>query len=438
MDKHTTQTAPAARGVALHILQRVDEGAFSDQLLEQLGQNGLTAKDQALVREIVLGTLRWRRRIDSVLNTYLDQPLDRLPGVTLTLLRLSTYQLRHLDRVPAYAVVSEAVDLARQRDSKRARLVNAVLRGIADRRKPEPSSTSSDSDGTRLALSQSFPQWLVNRWVDRYGIDRSTVALEAMNARQPVSIRVCQSNATAIQLNDELSSNGFEPRPHPDLPDLFYVDHASDLFATQAFSNGWFIAQGPSAARIIDSASIRPGHTVLDVCAAPGGKACVAAVQTGPTGTVLATDRSVRRLRRLTHNVRRLRQNVRIVCADDAQLPTHVCFDRVLVDVPCTGLGTIGRHPEIKWKRTLKDLEALPRQQSRILRFAAERVKMDGLLVYSTCTTEPEENEHVIRHFLDQDDRFRIVPFGEAEFLALFPERPGDDGGFAAKLARIR
>ncbi len=437
MDEKLPKQALTARGEALDILLQIEGGAFSDRLLESLESGPLSLKDRSLVREIVLGTLRWRRRIDAVLTTYLTQPLDRLPSATLALLRLSTYQLRHLDRVPAYAVVSEAVELAHQHDPHRAKVVNAVLRGIADHRKGETGVDPSPTGSKQLALAQSFPHWLVDRWVARFGVDRTRVALEAMNARQPLTIRIRSTGNAIDHVIHQLTREGFAPSPHDRVPDLLYIAQPAGLFDTQCYRDGGFIAQGPAAAQIIDFAAIDSGHSVLDVCAAPGGKTCVAADRAGTTGTVVAVDRSPDRLRRLVSNVTRLELNVLIAAADGNNLPFANRFDRVIVDAPCSGFGTIGKHPEIKWHRTVKDLENLPGFQSSILDSAAKHVKVGGILLYSTCTTEPEENEHVIRNFLSRHEEFQIIPTSDQDFLRLLPERPGDDGGFAAKMTRI-
>ena len=433
MDIRPDRSSPTARQTALDLLLRIEKGAFSDHLLESLDATAMNEKDRALVREIVLGTLRWRRPIDALLSVYLTQPLGRLPLPTLTLLRFSAYQLRHLDRVPDYAVVSEAVDLATHRDRKRAGVVNAVLRGIADLRKPEPHDPDA-SPIQQLALAQSAPQWLVERWVARYGIDRANTALTALNARQPVTLRMFGSTEPIIE---ELARNGIPYRSHPTLENLLYVDRPAGLFDTRAFESGAFIIQGPAAARMVDFADIHEGHSVLDVCAAPGGKTCVAAHRAGPRGKVVAVDRSALRLRRLIENTNRLGLQARIVAADATRLPLTGRYDRVIVDAPCSGLGTIGKHPEIKWQRGPKDLLALSRVQSEIIEAAADRVRADGVLLYSTCTTEPEENEAVIQDFLDRNPRFQPDPDAESAFLNLLPEHPGDEGGFAARLRRI-
>lgn len=436
MNKRLTKQVASARSDALDILLRIDKGAFSDHLLESLESGPLGGKDRSLVREIVLGTLRWRRRIDSVLATYLTQPLDRLPAVTLTLLRLSTYQLRHLDRVPAYAIVSEAVEITHQRDPKRAKVVNAVLRGIADRRKREASSCPSQTEAEQLALTQSFPQWLVERWVSRYGVCRTNLALEAMNARQPLTIWLRTTSAISRDIIQELTQKGFAPSVHDRIPNLLYIARPAGLFDTQSYLDGKFVVIGPAAARVIDFAEIDPGHTVLDVCAAPGGKACLAADKAETIGKVVAVDRSPDRLRRLVDNKTRLRLSLLIAAADANRLPLRNTFDRVIVDAPCSGLGTIGKHPEIKWHRTTRDLENLRGLQSTILQSSAKHVKTGGILLYSTCTTEPEENEEVVREFLQRQEGFQVVPNDDQEFLKLLPERPGDDGGFAAKMMR--
>lgn len=417
---------PSARGAALDILLTVEAGGFTDEGLADLASSTLEREDQALARKIVYGTLRRRRMIDAVLEAYLRQPIDALTSLTLILLRLSVYQLRHLDRVPAYAIVSEAVDLAKQRDPQRASLVNAVLRGIADRRKLEPAPSPDD-----IGLTQSFPDWLIKRWVDRFGAEATLRTCEAINARQPVSIHVGPGVARQ-DLAESLAAEGFQTRVCGD--DLLYVDHATGLFDTQTFHRGWFFAQGPGAACVVDLLNLTPGLSFLDLCSSPGGKLCAAAARLGPAPDVLAVDRSVERTSLLRSNLERLGLRIKTLAAEARSLPVHCLFDRVLVDAPCSGLGTIGRHPEIRWHRTEADLLLLPPIQRAILTAGADRVTPGGLLVYSTCTTEPEENDAVVAAFLSQNRQFRP----EAEPLFRMPTCPGEDGVYAMRLRRTR
>lgn len=423
----------SVRAKVAEILVRVETGAHADALLDR--QTSHSAADTRLLREIVLGTITWQRRLDHYLDRYLKHPIRQQKRPVRSLLRSGAYQILHLDRVPSYAVVSECVDLARKHGKGVAGMVNAVLRGLAENRKPVVLPDPDENPVSHLAITWSHPEWLVERWLARYDFDTTARLCEAGNARPPITLRVNPSRTTIDELAASLSNEGFDTRPVDDLEGFLSVPSAAGLFDTDAFARGWFSIQGPGAARVSRLLHPRPGETVLDVCAAPGGKSTAAAEHADVT--VVASDLSPKRLRTVRQNTDRLGLTIPIFAADARTLPLRRLFDHVLVDAPCTGLGTLSRHPEIRWNRSPADLVRMSTLQSQILQSAAQAVKPDGTLIYTTCTTEPEENDQVVENFLSTHPQFRLDDTPESPaILTILPDPFGTDGAFGARLRK--
>ena len=430
----TTQNGPNVRRLAVDLLRRVDNGANTDKLLAE--PHGLSDPDTRLLREIVLGTLTWRLSLDHHLGVYLSRPLARQKPALRTLLRSAAYQILHLDRVPSYAVVSETVDLARKHGKGIAAMTNAVLRGIAEGRKPVSIPDIETDPITHLSLSCSHPTWILDRWVARFGVEKTKQICEANNARPPITIRLNESRTTIRGLTDALAEEGIRLTPIPGLATHGQVDAPLGLFTTQAYQKGWFSVQGPGAGRASTLLTAQPGETVLDVCAAPGGKSIAAAQSPGVR--VFASDMSHHRLGRLTQNCERLGLSISSIVADARVLPLRHLFDHVWVDAPCTGLGTLARHPEIRWRRHAEDTARMSELQLEILRGASEAVKPGGCLLYTTCTTEPEENEQVVESFLQNDARFFVDDLDRRESeVNVLPDSPGVDGAYGIRLKKL-
>ncbi|MCH2665120.1 16S rRNA (cytosine(967)-C(5))-methyltransferase RsmB [bacterium] len=414
-----------ARGRAIDILDRVDAGAYANTLLDKERDSA----DARLLREIVLGTLTWRGRIDHILNAYLKQPIRTLKRPYANLLRSAAYQILHLDRVPSYAVVSESVNLARRGGKGLSSMVNAVLRGVSESRRqvqwPDPLSQPVD----HLSTEYSHPAWLIERWVKRFGTERTRALCEAGNTRPPLTIRTNLLRTTAKDLARTLEESGISTTGTPGLADSLNIAVAKGLFATAAHREGWFSVQGPGAARVSGLLEASTGDKILDVCAAPGGKAAVAASK---GAAVIASDLSPSRIVRFKENANRLRMDIDIVVADARAIPFSAKFDHVLVDAPCTGLGTLSRHPEIRWRRQPSDIHRMASRQLEILLSAAGHVRSGGYLVYTTCTTEPQENEEVIEEFLRTESGF----FRDCDDLYILPDIDGTDGAYGARLRK--
>jgi len=437
---------PGVREVALDILCRVEKGAYADRLLDaHRNASGLNLPDLGLLQELVLGTLTWQGAIDHLLSPYLKTATIRFSPCLRNLLRLSVYQVRYLDRIPGYAVVSEAVDLTRRREGPgRARLVNAVLRGVSENRRPVRHPKLADDAEGYLCICLSHPRWLVRRWTARFGPEEARMLCESNNTRPAISIRVNRLRTTPERLRVELEADGICAAPASLIEGYLTVSKAGPLFRTRAFREGHFAVQGQGAGLVVRLLDPQPGEHVLDVCSAPGGKATAAAERMADRGLILALDARPARLRTVRQNLQRLGlRSVRAVAADGCVLPTDARFHRVLVDAPCSALGILNHHPELRWRRRQSDLGALSDLQRDLLKAAADCVRPGGVLVYGTCTLEPEENEEIVRDFLNARADFFLEAAGDilgpslaGDYLQILPHRHGCDGAFAARLRR--
>ena len=400
-------------------------------------------RDRRQLQELATGTLRYRGRIDHLLGRHLSRGIESLPPAVLDVLRLGAYQLLRMDGVPAYAAVSQAVEQTREAGGEGlARMANAVLRKVAaDGEDPSLFPPMAEEPAGFLSTWGSHPRWLVERWLSRWSPERVRGIVEANNMVPPVVLQPW--GITAAEAGDRLTASGISWEPVDGGPGLRLgpgTDPGEALAAAHA------LVQDPAAALVVRYAEPEPGSRVADLCAAPGGKAL--ALLAG-SGYVLASDPVPARLRLLQENARRLRVDPgRLgVVAARAEQPVLREADLVLVDVPCSGTGTLRRHPDARWRLRPEDIPALTLVQDRILEGAAGVVPIGGVLVYSTCTLEPEENEERVRAFLLRHPGFQVEPPGDPElagvldgegFLRILPRNDGFDGAFAARMKRSR
>ncbi len=436
-----------ARYEALHILMRVErDRAFADIALEHaLERARLDPRDAALCTEIVYGTLRWRRHLDWRLAPHLNRPLAKLDPWVRTLLRLTVYQLVFLDRVPRWAAVDEAVSAARlkSRVPGPAEFVNGVLRSFT--RAPAPPQLPADP-AEAAGVRWSFPDWMAARWITRYGPDEAERLMAALNERPPVSIRAntlrISREELAARLRDEELA---ETDPTALAPEGLTVRRGA-VGRWAAFASGWCSIQDEASMLIARLLDPQPGELVADACAAPGTKSTHMAQLMGNRGRIVAMDPHAARLRLLSQAATRLGISI---------IETHTggvaavsgrwknrC-DRVLVDAPCSNLGVLRRNPDVKWKREESDLGRLAEKQQGILTVAAGLAKPGGRLVYATCSLEPEENDEVVRAFLNAHPDWRVE--APADFpvapdaggvIRCLPHVHGTDGFTAVRLVR--
>lgn len=374
-------------------------------------------RDRALAGEIATGTLRWQGTFDAIVTAFANRPAGRMDPEVLDILRLTIFQLLHLDRIPASAAVNDAVQLARKAGKKSASgLVNAVLRRVSRERRhlPVPSRPDDPSNveaaRAYLSVSLSHPRWLVERWLDRYGLDTAEAWAQFDNAPARLTLRAITWRTTREALAETLAGHGVETEPTRVAPDGLVVSAGNPLLSPIAH-DGLFLVQDEASQLVGVFAGAGPGDLVLDACASPGGKTTQLAAAAAH-GLVVASDVRGRRVDLLVNTVRATgAPNVRVVRADAAgTLPFGDRFNLVLLDAPCSGLGTLRRDPDIKWRRTASDLPVLARAQGAMLVEAARVVRPGGRLVYSTCSSEPEENEHVIEGFLAAHPEFALMP----------------------------
>ncbi|HEX2166755.1 MAG TPA: 16S rRNA (cytosine(967)-C(5))-methyltransferase RsmB, partial [Longimicrobiales bacterium] len=439
-DRLTKVAAPTAgRIAALETLRAVRAGALADRALDSAARQ-LDPRDRAWTHELVYGTFRLRARLDHHLAHHSSRPLHRLDPDTLDILRLGAYQLLEMDGVPDYAAVSASVDLAKRFAKRSAGFVNAVLQSL--RRAPAASTfpTLEADPAGHLSTWGSHPRWLVERWVARYGAEAAQRLTAADNTRPQLYLRALGTDPG--QVAAALAEHGVRTEPVDLLPRALRVLEGT---AAAALDAAPVIVQDPAAGHVvgfIGDVSAR----VVDLAAAPGGKTIGLACDAPDTERlVVAADVSLDRLNRLRENVARLGQlasGIAPVVADGRRPPFRTA-GLVLIDAPCTGTGTLRRHPDGRWRLEPGDITALAALQTELLDAAAPLVEPGGLLVYATCSLEREENEAQVEAFLEKHSDFRIEPGDAASavmddrgLLRVLPHEHGVDGAFAARLRR--
>jgi 16S rRNA (cytosine967-C5)-methyltransferase len=433
-------------------------GVPADDLLDRLFQeHTLDPRDRGLAWELVYGVLRHRGLLDWRLAQVSDRRLEVLPATVRAVLRLGAYQLLHLTRIPTSAAVNESVNLVKRVHSRGGRdwsgYVNAVLRRLL--REPAPALPSMDADPI-LALSHRYscPAWLTERWMARCGLSGAEQLCRQTLMIPPLTIRANTLKTSREQLTETLKAAGHRAEPTRISPTGLLMDRTGSLTALPAFEAGELYIEDEAAQLIPLLLDPHPGERVLDACAAPGGKATHIAALMQNQGEVIALDQSPRRLDMLAQNCRRL--GVTIVTGlvadvrkDLGQVSAGRPFDRILVDAPCSGLGVLRRHPEGKWHKRPEQLAQHHDTQLKILKVVAKRLRAGGVLVYSTCSTEPDENEGVVLEFSRSQPGFELDRAGlwlpaEAQryvtrdgYLSTALNADGMDGFFAARLRRL-
>lgn len=437
----TTRSASVtdARIAAAEVLGDLRQGEFLDASFDRRVA-ALDPRDRRFTRELVYGMLRRRSLLDGLFQDRVRGGLGRLDDEVLDLLRLGAYQMLYMRSVPAYAAIGQTVELVKQRHGVgAARLANAVLRRLDREGEVHPGEVPADPIDA-LAMAESHPRWLVARWVARWGEADTRLLLQANNTEPPLVARPV--HAVREQVEAMLEAAGVDVADAPLVPDSIALDNVGSLTALGAFTQGLMHLQDPASTLVTRYAAFPEGAVVADVCAAPGGKA----VELSRSASlVLASDSSYSRLRKVRENIERMDLPTLLPYVADARKPALRRVDAMLIDAPCTGTGTFRRHPDARWRLKLSDLAVMPAIQREILRSAASVVAPGGLLVYSTCSLETEENDAQVERFLSEQPEWALEPPPEgavpstvldAGRLRVLPQRHGVDGAFAARLRR--
>ncbi|MBU5672884.1 16S rRNA (cytosine(967)-C(5))-methyltransferase RsmB [Paenibacillus brevis] len=446
-----------SRSVALQVLTAVEqESAYSNLLLNgALQKSGLSGPDAGLATELVYGTIQRLNTIDFLLEPFVTKGMGKLAPWVRNLLRMSFYQLYYLDRIPPHAVVNEAVNLAKKRGHQGiSGMVNGVLRNVL-RRKEELKLPEGLSPVQRIALEHSHPEWLVARLLEQYGEQTAESICRANNEPPSISIRVNRAKTSREDMLKLLKEQGLSAAPSKLSRDGIVVEGGGNMALTPWYREGLISVQDESSMLVAEALDPEPGMSVLDCCAAPGGKTCHIAEMMQGSGLVLANDIHPHKAKLVEDQANRLGlTNIDISTGDASKLGERLernSFDRILLDAPCSGLGVIRRKPDLKWAKTAGDIAEIAGIQRTLLDTAGALLKPGGLLVYSTCTIEPRENVEMVSSFLSRHPEFELAedkpsawetePLAEASArgslgLQILPQDAHSDGFYIARLRK--
>ncbi len=442
-----------AREAALKILYEINEkGAYSNiSLNKHLISREFSNKDRAFITELVYGVVKWRLKLDRTVAACSNIKLSKLSPWIINILRLGAYQLLHMTRVPPSAACNESVRLAGRYGHKAsAGFVNAVLRNISRGGGSDVIPDKNSDPVGYLSVRYSYPEWLAARYMEMFGMEFAESLLDAGNETPKLTVRANTLRIGVSELLDMLKRDGVDAVPGKYANEAIIIKSSVSVAQLEAFKGGLLQVQDESSMLPAAVLAPSPGDNVLDACSAPGGKATHMAQLMNNQGKVTARDIHEHKLKLIEEATARLGTDIVKTEMHDAAVPDQrdeAAYDRVLLDAPCTGLGIIRRKPDIKWARESGDIKSITELQSRLIGNLSRTVKPGGILVYSTCTILPEENEHIIRNFIENNEEFiedDIAPFlpstlakhAKGCMLQLYPNRDGIDGFFIARMKR--
>ena len=438
-------SATPARRCAYVVLRRVfEQDAWADRTLHaEARRHGLDGRERALATQLTYGAVQRRGTLDFLIERLAGRPLSELDPPVRAGLRLGLFQLCFLDRVPAHAAVGEAVELVKSDAPRGAGLVNAVLRR-ATREGGKLLAALGDATPAEAAIRHSHPEWIAQLWWDALGADGARALMAADNAPAEAVVRANTLRVQPAELAERLP---VASHPAPGLAEALVLDGPLDAFGIPEWEHGLFMPQSRAAMTVSRLLAPEPGHRVLDLCAAPGGKTTHIAALMGNSGEVIAVERHRGRAEALDRTARRMgATSVEVRCEDAANVGFESEFDRVLVDPPCSDLGTLASRPDARWRKSAEQVQRLAVAQAAILAAGARALRPGGVLVYSTCTISPAENERVVDAFLaahpgfSADDLSRELPVwqhpGVPAYAQTLPHRDGTEGFFIARLRR--
>lgn len=447
-------TIDIPRETALKILYDVNEnGAYSNiSINKHLHGSQLRDIDRAFITDIVYGTVKWRLTIDWIINQFSSVKVKKISPWILNILRLGIYQLLYMEKVPASAACNESVNLSRKYGHQAAsRYVNGVLRNIARNRMDIRYPDKNIEFEKYLSVKYSHPEWMITKWVRLYGRDFTEELLESNNEIPDFSVRVNTLKISREQLLEELKRSGMVACEGKYVDEAVVIMNPSSVSKLEVFRKGYIQVQDESSMLVAKILDPKPGEYIMDVCSAPGGKATHIAQLMNNIGTIVARDIHEHKIKLINDSAKRLGINIiKTEIFDASKIDTGSIekADRVLVDAPCTGLGIIRRKPDIKWSKDAESTKEITELQSNILNKASKYVKPNGVLVYSTCTINSEENIDVVRNFLEENKEFYPVDFSEElpvginktsaceGYIQLYQNVDKIDGFFIAKMKK--
>ena len=439
-----------ARRCAYRVVRRVLDGdAFADRAFRaEADREQLEGRERAFAQQLAYGTIQRLATIDYVLSAISSRPVRSIDPALRDVLRLGVFQIVYLGGVPDPAAVAQTVELAKVEAGRGHRFANALLRRAA-REGRDLVEDLSDSSPAEAAVLHSHPEWLVRMWWDLFGRDEAVALLERDNTAPESAVRANELVITTGELLRLLSEEGVWARPVDGLPEALVIETPFDVHGSRLFDRGALMPQSRGSMMVARALAPKPGERVLDLCAAPGAKTTHLAALMQGRGELVAVERHPGRADALKRNCRRLGAPwIQVVQADalSGQPRGSSDFDRVLLDPPCSDLGTLQARPDVRWRKSAEQIDELARLQARLLRYAASRVRPGGTLVYSTCTISPRENEEQVHAFLARRGDFELDDLAlehpsyrhptAARFLQLLPHRHGTDGFFIARLRR--
>ena len=415
-----------ARQVAFQVVRRVSDGAYADRAFRAEARRArLDAADRAFAQQLAYGTVQRRLTLDHVIGKLADRPLAKLDPPLLDALRIGVYQLLFMGSVPDHAAVAETVELAKAAKGVGFKFANAVLRR-ATREGRAIADAVDDSTPAGAAIRHSHPQWLVELWWDALGRDDTLALLEADNGPAEDAVRVNTLVADPAEVAPAIPATHTDP----ELPEALVLDAPFDVEGSELFERGALTPQSRASMLVARTLDPQPGESILDMCAAPGTKTTHAAALASGAARIVAVEANPARASELRANCKRMHAPSVEVIVQDARVMDGQ-FDRVMLDAPCSNLGTLARRPDARWRKTPDQITELARLQSELLDAAAGATRPGGVLVYSVCTISPEEGPRQVDSF-----KQRHSEFGESSRLQTLPHRDGSDGFFIARLER--
>lgn len=436
------------RQLVIKLLDRLEQtDVYADLLLEnELRKQNLSSQDKAMVQEIFFGVIRWRNRLDWIIKQLYHGSFEKTPRFIRYILQSSLYQLIFMDRIPDYAAIHEAVEIAKSKGGAYwGKKANAILRAFQRGQLTITYPDRSSNPIEYLSVYYSHPEWMVQRWIKMLGVEETISLCEVNNTNPCLSLRVNRLKIETEELQNLLSQYHIQTTRSPYLENFLQAESLPDLSQFKPFQQGLFSIQDTSAGLACELLTPQTGEKIIDLCAAPGGKTSYIAELTSDKATIFAIDQNRSRLNLVKQNLNRLGlKSVHLIHADGGQFSSKN-VDKILIDAPCSGLGVLAKRVDLRWKRTPEQIEGLVNLQNKLLNNGARLLKPDGVLVYCTCTIEPEENEQIIERFLIANKEFRIdnashyvstQVTNSSGFIYTYPHKHGIDGSFAVRLMK--